>query len=92
MVHDGSPCSATGIKGCRYGLWRRRALTFAMAVMNPDYRFVGIESDRNMVRQARDLYQLSNLEFVGGDILDAGIEPSSVDAIITFILHEIYSA
>lgn len=73
--------------GCSEG-----AMTFAMAVMNPDYKFVGVEHDRNMVRQARDLYELPNLEFVCANIGDKLVPDNSVDAIInSFILHETYS-
>ncbi len=66
---------------------------FAMAVMNPDYKFIGIDHDRNLVRQARDLYQLPNLEFICGDVGSHDVLPdNSVDAIInSFILHEVYS-
>lgn len=73
--------------GCAEG-----AMVFAMAVMNPDYNFVGVDQDRNLIRQARDLYQLKNLEFVCGDISSGIVPDNSVDAIISsFILHEIYS-
>ena len=74
--------------GCSEG-----AMTFAMAVMNPDYHFIGIDRDRNLIRQARDLYQLQNLEFVCGDIGGNVLPENSVDALInSFILHEVYSA
>lgn len=73
--------------GCAEG-----AMIFTMAVMNPDYHFIGVDQDRNYIRQARDLYQLKNLEFVCGDIMDDVVPENSVDAIISsFILHEIYS-
>lgn len=68
------------------------SMIFAMAVMNPDYKFIGVDVDRHMVRQARDLYQLDNLEFVCGNMADALMPESSVDAIIhSFSLHEVYS-
>ncbi len=68
------------------------SLVFAMAVMNPDYNFIGIDMDRHLVRQARDLYQLDNLEFVCGNMLDDLLPENSVDAIIhSFTLHEVYS-
>ncbi|PZQ46068.1 MAG: class I SAM-dependent methyltransferase [Micavibrio aeruginosavorus] len=68
------------------------ALIFAMAVMNPDYHFTGVDIDRHLVRQARDLYQLDNLEFVCGNMADALFPESSVDAVIhSFSLHEVYS-
>lgn len=73
--------------GCADG-----AMVFAMAVMNPDYHFIGVDKDRNLIRQARDLYQLKNLEYVCSDIGDPGLPENSVDAIISsFILHEVYS-
>lgn len=73
--------------GCADG-----SLVFAMAVMNPDYRFIGVDIDRNDIRRARDLYQLDNLEFICGDMMGDVIPANSVDAIISsFILHELYS-
>lgn len=73
--------------GCQDG-----AMIFAMAVMNPDYRFIGVDRDRNAIRQARDLFQLENLEFVCGDITTDVLPENSVDAVVaSFILHEIYS-
>lgn len=73
--------------GCSEG-----SLIFAMAVMNPDYHFIGIDCERHLIRQARDLYQLPNLEFICGNIIDEVLPENSVDAIIScFILHEIYS-
>ncbi len=68
------------------------SMIFAMAVMNPDYYFIGVERDKNLVRHARDLYQLKNLEFICGDVGSDVLPPNSVDAIInSFILHEVYS-
>lgn len=68
------------------------SLVFAMAVMNPDYHFVGVDLDRHLIRQSRDLYQLDNLEFVCGNMLDALFPEHSLDAIIhSFTLHEVYS-
>jgi SAM-dependent methyltransferase len=73
--------------GCSDG-----STVFAMAVMNPDYHFIGVEQDRHLVKQARDLYQLKNLEFICGNITTGILPDNSVDAIISsFILHEIYS-
>lgn len=73
--------------GCADG-----AMVFAMAVMNPDYHFTGVDKDRNLIRQARDLYQLKNLEFVCADIGATPVPENSADAVISsFILHEIYS-
>jgi ubiquinone/menaquinone biosynthesis C-methylase UbiE len=73
--------------GCSEG-----ALTFAMAVMNPDYHYIGVDSDRNLIRQARDLYTLPNLEFICSDISTSVLPDNSVDAIInSYILHEVYS-
>ena len=68
------------------------AMVFAMAVMNPDYHFIGVDQDRNLIRQARDLYQLKNLEFICAGVGSTPVPENSVDAIISsFILHEIYS-
>src|SRR5688572_30435517 len=42
------------------------AQTYAMAVMNPDMEFVGIDYDRQLIKQAQDQYTLPNLQFVYG--------------------------
>ncbi len=74
--------------GCSEG-----AMIFAMAVMNPDYHFIGVDFDRHLIRHARDVYQLPNLEFICANIIEDTVLPdSSVDAIIhSFVLHEVYS-
>lgn len=73
--------------GCSDG-----SMIFAMAVMNPDYHFIGLDLDRHMIRQARDVYQLDNLEFICGNMTDGLLPEASVDAIIhSFTLHEVYS-
>ena len=88
MAHLVLPAGAKIVDmGCSNG-----ATVFAMAVMNPDYHFIGIDYDRNLIRQARDLYQLKNLEFICGDAGGPVLADNSVDAIVnTFILHEVYS-
>jgi len=82
------PGSKIADMGCAEG-----AMVFAMAVMNPDYHFIGVDHDRTLIRQARDLYQLKNLEFVCADIVGPNALPeNSVDGIVSsFILHEVYS-
>ncbi len=69
------------------------SMIFAMAVMNADYNFIGIDQDRHLIRQSRDLYKLKNLEFSCGNMMDEDILPeASVDAIIhSFVQHEIYT-
>lgn len=65
---------------------------FAMAVMNPDYHFIGVDRDKDLIRQSRDLYQLDNLEFICADVTEQVLPDNSVDAIVSsFILHEVYS-
>ena len=49
--------------GCSDG-----SMAFAMAVMNPDYQFIGVDRDKNLIRHARDMYQLKNLEFICGEV------------------------
>lgn len=82
-----APGSKVVDMGCSDG-----SMIFAMAVMNPDYNFIGVDNDKNLIRHARDLYQLQNLEFVCGDVGSSVVPENSVDAIInSFILHEVYS-
>ncbi|MAZ75751.1 MAG: methyltransferase [Micavibrio sp.] len=67
--------------------------TYAMAAMNPEYDFVGIDRNPNKIEQAKEQYKLPNLSFVCGDVQESFLPPKSLDAIInSFTLHEFYSA
>lgn len=74
--------------GCADG-----AMAYAMAVLNPQCRFTGIDHDQTALAAARERYQRPNLDYVAGDIGAPDVmKPGSVDAIVnSFILHEIYS-
>lgn len=73
---------------CRDGLY-----TYAMAVMNPEYSFVGIDRDNKKIEKAQKQFELPNLSFVCGDVQENFLPPKSLDAIInSFTLHEFYSA
>lgn len=74
--------------GCEDG-----AMAYAMSVMSPQSRIIGVDMDRRKTQKARDLYASSNLEFMTGDISSASLfKPVSIDAIVnSFVLHEIYS-
>ncbi len=74
--------------GCHEGM-----LTYAMAVMNPQMKFIGIDRDKKAIRKAQDLFSLPNLQFICGDIHDSFIPKNSLDAIINnFTLYEVYSS
>jgi len=68
-------------------------MTYAMAVLNPQINFIGIDSSKKIISTAQKNFVASNLEFRTGDIKTmAGLEAGSVDALISsFILHEIFS-
>ncbi len=69
------------------------AVTYAMAALNPEIHFTGIDFDKKKIAKAKSTWKLGNLDFQHGDItLGAGFKEQSVDAIInSFILHELYS-
>lgn len=73
--------------GCNTG-----ELTYAMAVLYPKVRFVGIDRSKKNINRARTTYKLHNLEFKLGDVTSDLFEAESVDAIInSFILHQVFS-
>lgn len=66
--------------------------TYAMAAMNPEYEFVGIDRNAKKIEKAQKKYNLPNLSFVCGDVQESFLPPNSLDAIInSFTLHEFYS-
>ncbi len=70
------------------------AMTYAMAALNPQIEFIGIDIDRKKVSESKQKWKLPNLDFQLGDIArNAGLKDNSLDAIInSFILHEVYSS
>lgn len=74
--------------GCGDGL-----LTFCMAALNPQLRFIGIDKNKRDINKARETYQLHNLEFKVGDISSTAATTNSLDAIVNNnILHTVYSS
>ncbi|QQG35824.1 MAG: methyltransferase domain-containing protein [Micavibrio aeruginosavorus] len=69
------------------------AVTYAMAALNPEIHFTGIDLDKKKIAKSKAAWKLSNLDFQVGDITaGAGIKEGSLDAIVnSFILHELYS-
>ena len=68
-------------------------VTYAMALLNPLRQFVGVDHDRNSIKQAEANYTLPNLTFQFGDARIPDVEDESVDGIINSnILHEIHSS
>lgn len=86
MVQPGSTILDLGCGGGK--------LTYAMAVLAPDMKFIGMDTDTRGIQSAIKTWDAPNLEFQNGPIDNpaaAGIGP--VDAIINcFTLHEIYSS
>ncbi|HEY8189097.1 MAG TPA: class I SAM-dependent methyltransferase, partial [Micavibrio sp.] len=74
--------------GCQNG-----AMTYAMALLSPQSKIIGVDISKRMIHQARENYASSNLEFITGDIGAPDLfQAGSIDAIVnSFILHEIYS-
>ncbi len=66
--------------------------TYAMAALNPNIEFIGIDRSPTMIDQAEEKYKLPNLQFMNGDIQENFVPKRSIDAIVnSFTLHEIYS-
>ncbi len=67
-------------------------LTYAMAALNPNLEFVGVDKSKKVITEAKTKYELSNLEFKIGDVSGEMFEPDSLDAIInSYSLHEVFS-
>jgi SAM-dependent methyltransferase len=67
-------------------------MAYAMAVFNPNARFIGIDKSKRTINKARQTHKLPNLEFRVGDITKDIFEDSSVDAIVnSYIIYDIYS-
>lgn len=83
-----SPGAKVVDMGCNHG-----RVAYAMAALNPQLHFIGIDADRKKIAKAKKSYRLPNLEYKTNDILARNvIEDGSVDAIInSFSLHRLYS-
>jgi len=55
---------------------RDGTMTYAMAVMNPDIEFIGIDNSEKHIDQAKEKYDHPNLRFVNKDIQESFIPPS----------------
>ena len=72
---------------CRDGI-----RTYAMAALNPNVEFIGIDKNASLIDEAEKKFQLPNLQFMSGDIQENFVPKGSLDATInSFTLHEIYS-
>lgn len=68
------------------------AMTYAMAVLNPDIHFIGVDQRAKAVNKARKDFQIPNLEFISDNAGKPSLPENSFDAVVdSFILHEIYS-
>ena len=73
--------------GCNDG-----AMTYAMAVIAPKIKFIGLDKSKRQINKAREKYSLFNLDFIIGDATSEIFEPESMDAIInSYVLHEVFS-
>ncbi len=67
-------------------------MTYAMAVLNPKVKFVGLDKSKRQINKAKEKYKLFNLDFKIGDASAEIFDPESLDAIInSYILHEVFS-
>ncbi len=68
------------------------AMTYTMAVLNPDIEFIGIHQSEEVIEISKKKYQSPNLSFIKHKIQENFMPLGSFDAIInSFNLHEIYS-
>ena len=66
--------------------------TYAMAALNPEIEFIGIDRSPTLIEKAKAQYDLPNLQYMSGDIQENFVPKGSLDAIVnSFTLHEIYS-
>ncbi|MGN7438174.1 MAG: class I SAM-dependent methyltransferase [Alcanivorax sp.] len=73
--------------GCEDG-----TLTYAMAALNPKVKFIGVDKSKRVIREAKQKYQLHNLEYKVGDVSGEIFDENSLDAVInSFTLHQVYS-
>lgn len=67
-------------------------MTYAMAALNPNLNFVGVDKSKRTIAAAEKKYKAPNLEFKVGDVSSDLFPAESVDAIINaFILHHVFS-
>ncbi len=67
-------------------------MTYAMAVLNPNLNFVGVDKSKRTIRAAENKYKIANLEFKTGDVSGDIFPEESVDAIInSYTLHQVFS-
>jgi len=88
MSHILLPDGATVVDmGCNDG-----TLTYTMAALNPELKFIGVDKSKRNINHAKQLYKLENLEFRRGDVSSDLFKPNSVDCIInSFIFHQVFS-
>jgi 2-polyprenyl-3-methyl-5-hydroxy-6-metoxy-1,4-benzoquinol methylase len=82
------PGAHVGDMGCEDG-----AMTYVMAILNPQINFSGVDMDEKLIERAKETYKLPNLRFRTANIAySAAFDREYFDAIInSFILHEISS-
>jgi SAM-dependent methyltransferase len=73
--------------GCNTG-----EVTYVMAVLNPQFDFIGLDVDPASIKEASAKYKRPNLQYQVGNIY-TDLPENSFDLIVnSFFLHEIYSA
>ena len=73
--------------GCETG-----EVSYALALINPRLKIIGVDSDPAAIEFARKTYKLPNLLFLASDFSVPDIEDGSVDGIINSnVLHHVYS-
>ncbi|MFN3700276.1 MAG: methyltransferase domain-containing protein [Alphaproteobacteria bacterium] len=70
------------------------AITYAMAALAPNIRFVGVDKNKRSINKAKELYEnkVHNLEYIAADISTAFAKPESFDAIVnSYVLYDVFS-
>ena len=82
-----NPGSVVLDAGCRAG-----EMTYAMAVLNPHFEYIGMDINPASIREATERFKRPNLKFQVGNIY-TDLGEGKYDLIVnSFFLHEIYSA
>lgn len=81
------PGATIAVMGCEDG-----SFPYALAILNPEFHIIGVDSNRKVITEAKQKWQLPNLEFVVSRITRPSFPDGVLDAVVdSFTLHEVYS-
>jgi ubiquinone/menaquinone biosynthesis C-methylase UbiE len=81
--------ASTFLKGSGFVLDLACGSGFGTKMLSADAgRVVGVDNDREIIDQARNVYRASGLDFLAADVLNLPYESNSVDAVVAFEIIE----